>query len=173
MTDTSGPADFKIRAAVGPTTSRSLSEDFAAFAGLEPGKAPVVQLPDGRPAVFHFLGSAWSSLLEALLEDLPGPKPQQSNPFCTVVGRARPVLPRNLEPETVAATIARNADRLSRRIPLGPWSREMPPSWRSENLLQILNPELFTRTVCNLTECQEPVPEEHQEAFARLAASRW
>ncbi len=92
VTGTSGPADFKIWGVTGPTTSRSLSEDFAAFAG---------------------------------------PKPQQCNPFCTVVGEARPVLPKNLEPE------------------------------------------FFTRTVCNLTECHEPVPEEHQEAFTRLAVCKW
>jgi len=145
VTDTTAKADLKVTAARGPVIHPNLARDFARFIGVKPDEAPVLQLEDGSFALFHFLGSLWSALLEVLLKERSGKKAIGANAFCLQLSDLPAALPSDVPAEEIRSTAIRHRFKLRSRILEGAWAMYTPSDWRHTHLIDCLHIEGFIK----------------------------
>lgn len=167
--DTRKNSQLSVSSSRGPIIQSSLAEDFAGFAGLEPGSVPMLFLENGSFGLFHFMGSLWGVLLALLITRRTGMKPAAANAFCMQLPEMLEALPKDATIEEIRAITIRHKIRLRNRILEGGWASQIPPQWRQAHLLDCIDMEGFLKRLKGMT-LTESVASSRREALVQLAA---
>jgi len=170
VTDTTGRADLNVTMVRGPVTPASLAEDFARFLGVEPSTGPVVHLPDGSVALFHFLGSLWGTLLGCLIQESTGKKPVNVNAFYLQLKEMPEALPSNLSAERIRAIAKQNRRKLGKRLNEGPWAKYLSPDWRHAHMMECLDVDRFAKTLNKMVIWEMPGCASQHDDLVHLAS---
>ncbi|RAL22939.1 hypothetical protein DL240_08590 [Lujinxingia litoralis] len=144
------PSAFFARQA--PRYAFELARDLAAFLGIGHHELRVERWKSG-PMVGHFLGTRWGLLFEGILRDR-SLAARPGNAFFQTLKRE----PRNSDglddferlERDARAFIARESERLARRLDIGPFVDALPPSMLRTWLDEALDPAGFAH---NLSQC--------------------
>ena len=166
--DTRKNSQLSVSSSRGPIIQNSLAEDFAGFAGLEPGSVPMLFLENGSFGLFHFMGSLWGVLLALLITRRTGMKPRAANAFCMQLPEMLEVLPMDVTHEEIRTITIRHKIRLRNRILEGGWVSQIPPQWRQTHLLEAIDMEGFRKRLKGMTLKQSVTSSQH-ESLVQLA----
>ena len=167
--DTQKNSQLKVSSSRGPIIQSSLAEDFARFAGLEPGSVPMLVLGNGSFGLLHFLGSLWGVLLALLITRRTGMKPVQINAFCMQLPEMLESIPTDATVEEIRTITIRHRIRLRNRILEGGWASRIPSEWRQAHLLDCIDMEGFLKRLKGMA-LTERVASSRHEALIQLAA---
>ncbi len=171
VTDTRLGADLATSSRAGPLTPHQLARDMALHVGLSETDAPALRLPDGRWVVLHLLGGRWAAALRMIHAERGTPGLIAVNAFAAVTsGEPEAVIPA-VEEAALEALLRSHAGSLGRRLPMGPWARELPRSWREDHIVRWLDPPALARTLSQLRVVTDPgaIPERHRPGLRDLA----
>ncbi|MCP4677061.1 MAG: DEAD/DEAH box helicase [Deltaproteobacteria bacterium] len=172
VVDAGGRVDMKVGAKTGPSIPERLTRDLAAFIGIEQMRTPVMVFEDGSATLFHFLGSTWSRLMKLVLEQ-KGKQVISGNPVCTVVAGDAPSIPTDLTLEELEAIAKANWPRLAHQLPTGPWFSLLPPDWRKEHVMDLLDLKRFKDRLRGFGPNDYSIAPEKQSILSGLARGQW
>jgi ATP-dependent Lhr-like helicase len=172
VTDTRHWAELVPGGRAGPLVPHRLARDLAHHAGLDRDTAPTLPLPDGCWAVLHLLGGRWAAALRVIHAERGTEGISTINAFAAVTaGDPEAVIPA-VEEAALEALLRAHAGALGQRLPLGPWARELPRSWRTDHVVRWLDPPALARALTRLRVVVDPeaVPERWRPGLADLVS---
>jgi ATP-dependent Lhr-like helicase len=122
---------------------RTLAQRHARQLGLEAGAWPLVETEQGGVLWFHFQGSAYGTLIAALLKE-GSPRARRvvstAGPFAVQLGqRELARIPSELTLTRLQALVRRQQRRLARLLQMGPYHRLLPAEEAEAALLDLLD----------------------------------
>jgi len=171
VTDTRRGADLATGGRAGPLVPHRLARDLALHVGLFGEAAPALRLPDGRWAVLHLLGGRWAAALRIIHAERGTPGIIAVNAFAAVTsGEPEAVIPAAKE-DALEVLLRSHAGALGRRLPMGPWARDLPRSWREDHVVRWLDPPALVRCLARLRVVTDPgaIPERWRPGLRDLA----